>query len=206
MILNLNDIININEASKMLKQRDFILYKNSLYGLDNFNIYICRIDIDVNRLTPEAINNVGLQFNMRELSTFIKNLSIESSFEIDTNIQENIIYTKSGAAELHIKIDNNLTKMIENKINYANQIDSLCSIEEEITENIADLYSLKKDDGGYYYIHNNKYYMTLFSGLLPLNKSDKIFLSINDNGSTFISRFRVKKKYNIFVYVSYLKI
>ena len=207
MTINLNDLIVMNEAAKMLKQRDFMIYRNSLYGLDNFMIYICRIDLNPNRLSAEIINDIGLQFNTRELSAFINNLSTESVFEIDTSKNENILHSKSLKAELHIIINKNVTSMINSKIYTAKQIDRLCSDEEEITDNISDFYLLKKDGGGYYYIHDNKYYMTLFNGLLPLNKSDKIFLSINDNGNnTFIARFRIKKKYNVFVYVSYLKV
>lgn len=202
--ISLNDIITINEAAKALKQRTFIMIGNCLYGLDFINTYIIKAEINPDRLSPECITNIGLQFNQRELSNFVKVLSIESDFEVDINLRENKFYTKNGKNELNIIIDKNITNFVLDRIKYINNIDFQCKTEEDITNQIQDLYLLKKDDGGYYFIYKDKYYITLFYGLLPLNKNNKINLSIVDQGNIFISRFRINKKYPITVYIQYL--
>ena len=70
---------------------------------------------------------------------------------------------------------------------------------------------MKKADGTYYYIptvNDTKYFITLFSGLLPLNKSDKVNLQICDlHDNKFIAKFTVmKKKIDIYIYLAYLKV
>ena len=97
-------------------------------------------------------------------------------------------------------------------INSCNNIDSTVYI-KEITNEIQELYSLRKTDGCFYYntsVNNNKYFMTLFYGLLPLNKADKVSLTIYDTGwiyNDFVTHFVVdKKKFKVNVILCYLKV
>ena len=85
--------------------------------------------------------------------------------------------------------------------------------QKEITNEIQELYSLRKTDGCFYYntsVNNNKYFMTLFYGLLPLNKADKVSLTIYDTGwiyNDFVTHFVVdKKKFKVNVILCYLKV
>ena len=59
------------------------------------------------------------------------------------------------------------------------------------------------------YKYDSTHILTLFGGLLPLNKSDKIYIILEDNidGKTFTVRFRVHKKIcDIIIFLNYLKI
>ena len=78
--------------------------------------------------------------------------------------------------------------------------------EMDITNDLSQLFSMKKGDGCIRYNHLGRYMITLFSGLLPLNKSDKVFLSIYPNSThAFNALFRVKKKkFDVFICVAYL--
>ena len=80
--------------------------------------------------------------------------------------------------------------------------------EEDMTERLEDLYKLKRASGAIHYKYDDTHIMTLFSGILPLTKSDKLYMKLKDNSSnTFIVRFRVhKKQFNVYAYLLYLKI
>jgi hypothetical protein len=82
-------------------------------------------------------------------------------------------------------------------------------VEEEVTSDLLQLYSMRKTDGTIHYRFKNRYYMTLFSGLLPLNKNDKIYLRVCDGQMphTFIANFKVKKpKFLVSIYIPYLNV
>ncbi len=207
MELSISDLVYINDAAKSLKHRDFVFINNILIGLDNLNIYICKVILDTNKLTNIPL--VGLMFNQKELSKFVKSLTMESSFHIDENISINHFYTSMGAEELNIRIDHNINNFALSRLQETNNMDSQLIVPpEDITGDIEKLFALRKTDGAFYYVYKNNYYMTLFSGLLPLNKSDKVFVNVLDNTpSTFITRFTVKKsKFNLSIYLAYCKV
>jgi hypothetical protein len=204
--LSISDLVYINDAAKSLKYSDFVFINNLLVGIDNINTYTSKVILDVNKLSNVSL--IGLSFNQRELSKFVKSLSVESSFYIDENQPINKIYSSVGAVELNIHIDSAMNNLVAAKINQSLDIDNLMINSEDVTADMEKLFSMRKGDGAFYYVSHDNHYMTLFNGLLPLNKSDKIFLSIYDAGyGTFTTRFIVKKsKFTIMVYVSYLSI
>ena len=77
----------------------------------------------------------------------------------------------------------------------------------DVTEELENAFTYRKTDGTYPYIKNingNNFYMTLFSSIFPLNKTDKIDLEILDlpETNTFVSKFGIiKKKSNITIYI-----
>ena len=194
MIIKTVDLITINEASKALKQKDFIYCDGCIYGIDNINGYMTYTYI-LDKLHDKYNNFNGFIFNARELSAFIKSISTEEDFNIIFNI-ENIAKILSLNDELYI---GPMAKLATEKL--------------EITNNIRGLYDLKKTDGCYYYkpiINNTRYFITLFYGLLPLNKADRVFLSIYDPdylSNNFIAFFTVaKKKFEVNTILCYLKV
>ena len=217
MIIKTVDLITINEASKALKQKDFIYCDGCIYGIDNIDGYITWVEI-TNSLHDKCINLDGLVFNARELSSFVKSINTEDEFDIrfDSNnmcilstINERLIITKNDYLVSTIKTKIN---KINKFINSCNNIDSTVYI-KEITNEIQELYSLRKTDGCFYYntsVNNNKYFMTLFYGLLPLNKADEVSLTIYDTGwiyNDFVTHFVVdKKKFKVNVILCYLKV
>ena len=196
--------IAINEAAKALKQRDFILIDNAIIGLDNIQNIITYTLLDTN-----FISNYynGIIINQRALSSFIKSLSIESDFEFDSN---NTIRTISGV-ELVIGYDLSIATLASNRFKYITLLDNNIkpSIPEtEIADIMVKVQAMKSSDGAIG-VNYNGYYMTLFPTLLPLNKSDKMYVTIlqPDMLHTFIAKFCIrKKKFNIITYVNYLKV
>lgn len=205
-----SELIYLNEAAKALKQKNFIIKNNTIVGADNtaFLIYTA---LDPSYFYPqEFIYNT--QINSRELSAFVKDIQLMQDFKFHSNMNGLGIYNGSKILNFvnkqqtfdNIAIDRNIkfVKTIQNNSN-------MCvEPEENVTDEFNFLFTLKKDSGCSNYVYKNKYYMTLFSGILPLNKSDKIYLSIYGNNSvSFNALFRVeKKKFNVIICIAYLYI
>lgn len=205
MLIKTIDLICISEGAKALKQKTVLFKNNMLYGLDNINGYLIYTSL-VGKIQDDFSYDQGIIINQRELSSFIKSILSESEFNI--NDYGNTILETSLGEQLHVTRNIQLSNMVDRKVR---EILSLSyGSEQEITNNILGLFSMKKGDGTMYYIHeynNIKYFITLFSGLLPLNKADKVFIRIFDNGNSFVSNFIVrKKKFELFIYVAYLKV
>ena len=211
MIIKTVDLITINEASKTLKQKDFIYCDGCIYGIDNINGYMTYTYI-LDKLHDKYNNFNGFIFNARELSAFVKSIGAEEDFDIIFNI-ENIAKILSLNGELYIKNNQFLLSMVRSKRIKFGPMAKLATEKLEITNNIRGLYDLKKTDGCYYYkpiVNNIRYFITLFYGLLPLNKADRVFLSIYDPdylSNNFIAFFTVaKKKFEVNTILCYLKV
>lgn len=211
-IIKTTELLHLNEAAKALKQKNFIITLNNgvttLFGIDNVDSYIKFVDLNNNLFYNLALKNAII--NARNLSAFIKTITIEFEFEIKQKNNGILYITSSTGTELEFIYDKNIELIYLNKaysiLNYCNN--NLPTVpEENVTDKLINLFSLHKEDGCLYYKHNNRYYITLFYGLLPLNKSDKILLSIyyNYNSKTFITKFKViKKHFTINIYLNYL--
>jgi hypothetical protein len=205
-----SELLYINEAAKALKQKVFKIYNNTLIGMDNINDYVIYVDLDAKIYHNIDFNNFII--NLRELSAFVKTIMLESEFEL-RNKEDGIycINTMNGELNLINRVDLKSKVIPENQLAYVKSISNICiPLENEyiINNDISELFSMKRDSGCIYYNYKNKYYISLFSGILPLNKSDKVSLTIypNDNHS-FIAKFSVmKKKFTINAYLSYLYI
>lgn len=213
MILKTVDLITIGEASKALKQKNFIYYNGYLYGLDNIDGYLVYVWI-LDDLHDKCNEFNGMIFNAREISAFIKAITTETEF--------NIVYDINGKCILSSNItdkDGNIINMtIANGCSFIQMINTkisqlspyIKSDNIDITADLQQLFSMKKTEGCFYYkpnIFGENLFITLFPGLLPLNKSDKVLLSLINFTNKFISFFTVvKKKFKVTVVVCYLKV
>ena len=205
MKLTTSELVYINEAAKALKQKEFILINNIMIGIDNIQNIITYIQLDNNFF----INHLsGAIIKQRELSAFIKSLSIESDFEFDS--VNSTIRTISGG-ELSIIFNRSIAELACDKFKYAMSLDSNTQTvvsEKEVPDILERTQGMKSGDGAIG-INYNGYYMTLFPSLIPTTKSDKLFVSILQPYlfHTFIAKFVIKKKkFNIITYVNYLKV
>ena len=199
MIISTIDLLSINKAAKAIKQKQIIFYNDQIYGLDNLNNYL----IHSSYLNTSLPFEETFIFDSRQLSEFVKNITIEGSF----NIIDNKILT-GNLVELQI-ITGLYKDLLIDKKNIINLLSNNCTKEEDVTNDLKEMYSMKKVDGVFYYKYKDKYFMTLFPGLLPTLKSDKVRLSIYDNinDNYFIAKYVVlKKDIQISIYLSYLKV
>lgn len=206
MVLTLADLIYINDAAKALKQKEFLFFRNRLYGVDNIMNYLIYVDLDTNHLSKDFYSYSGILFSAKELSKFVKSLSIEKEFEINMGVKMGVL-TSMACESVSYIINNSLDAMVLNKVNTITN--RPYSDDDNIDNLIEPMNSMKKVDGTYNVIYNNIYYLTLFPGLLPINKGDKSYIAISDdiNSNIFISRFKViKKKFVVTLFIGYLKV
>lgn len=206
MNITTSELVYINEAAKALKQKNFIIIDNAMIGLDNIQNILTYILLDSNFIT-NYFN--GIVINQRSLSAFIKALSIESDFQF--NPDNNIIRTNNGS-ELSIGFDRELAQLACDKFKHAmflNETAQITILETEVQDIMLKIQNMNKADGSIFINYNN-YHMTVFPSILPVNKSDKLYMTIlqlYNEPYAFISKFRIKKKkFDVLTYVNYLKI
>lgn len=208
IIIKTSELLHINEAAKALKQKEFQIFDQFIIGVDN-SATMQYVQLDSNVF----INNHrfdNLVLSTRELSAFIKTITLESEFELEYYEDKGFVI-KSMNGELWFKKSFLTSIYCDNSINTFYRVQFMIQHEAvqpemDITNNLSQLFSMKKGDGSIRYNHLGRYMITLFSGLLPLGKSDKIFLSIYPNSiHAFNALFRVrKKKFDVFICVAYL--
>lgn len=208
MILTVNDLVYINEAAKCLKHRFVAVRRHEIIGVDNIKDYISFTPINVSMLSnkgdwPEFI------LDTRELSAFIKTITVESEFEV---IEASPRYISTTAAKLFLNTDARMLIMVN--IQYSNVVQlRTCGNrtirKRNIDTDLEQVKAMRKTDGEIH-MYFDKYFVTLFSGLLPMAKADHVFLTIYDNfpkDTTFVVEFEVrKKKFSTFVFIAYLKV
>lgn len=211
--LVLSDLIHINNAARAFKQANVIWLQDKLFGLDNYNNYITICVLDRSELSILPLK--GLMFNQRELAKFMKNISTESEFFIDDSNQimnktllttslTNDTLSVTQSMELNMIVTNNWSKVVS----IENRIADNDLRQQDVTNELEKLFKMSKSTGAFIYKHDKDHMLTLFSGIIPLNKADKVYLTLLDNpDNTFLARFRVsKKKFDVYAYLMYLKI
>lgn len=200
------ELVYINEACKALKQKFCVYIKNVIIGMDDPTGYITFVMLDTNIIQNYC--DTGIQFNSSELSKFIKSISIENEFDINDN-GSSLLSTYNET--LAIYKNQTMINYMWGRYLCTTSIDNKVLVpEEDVSKDLEQLFTMHKPDGGYNHIYHG-YFMTLFAGLLPLNKSDKIREAIlkypNTFQDLFISRFTViKKKFTVYVYCAFRKI
>ena len=197
--ISTSDLIYLNEAAKALKKKRFIIYGNKIVACDNLS-YLCYVTLDSNMFNHNT-SLYGLVIESRELSAFIKTITTESDFTLNSVNNGYIINTITG--QLLLSYSN-----IDVSSLFKAKTEILCE-EECINDKIPEIFSIHRNDGSFHYIHHNKFFMTVFYGILPINKSDKIYLTIRKgyNSMSFIADFIVrKKKFDVNITIAYLDI
>lgn len=206
--ITLSDLVYINEAARALKCSTVMWIQNKLIGLDNLNYVVC-CNLDESKLS--VLPHRGIIFGQREMAKFMKGMpnsvyAIDDSIINTTVLLASAISPDTASITLSGEMDNIISEKLKTVISYDT---SMASYQEEnMTDRLSEIYSLNKTDGAMLYKHDSYHILTLFGGLLPLNKADKIYMTLHDNpDNTFLARFRVaKKQFNIFIYIMYISI
>ena len=209
--ITVEERLQINEAAKALKQKSFAIFNcNVLVGLDNIDVCLKCVTMTI-VLNEKSQVLEGMQINTRELSAFIKSITFETELNIFVDDTNPFVYILASNS-FQITLNRTNINFEEKFLIISNEITTkgiTCS-SELINDNISKLFDMHKADGCLYYVHHDKYYITMFPGMLPLNKSDEVFLEIigHEYESSFIAHFEVlkKKKYKVNIFIRYLKL
>lgn len=202
----ISDLMYIFELSKAIKQKSFIWYLDYVIGMDSDD-YIIYTKLDPSKISVRP--PIGLIINQRELSKFMKSITTEFEFSIDI-IGLNYMTLLITLTET-LKISVSLS-IAQSKLNAICNIDRFSGIiEDDVTDSIGMqyLYGMTKNSGIKMYQHVGNYILTLFGGLIPIAKTDKLYLSLQDSldGATFLARFRLHKKISdIIIILRYMKL
>lgn len=202
MEISTADLVYINDAAKSLKQKEVLVVNNKVIGIDQINYLLIYTTLDPNLYKcleePFIINS-------RDLSSFIKTITMESSFEVFNSY----INTISGGSLFINRDYKSITQIQQIVNNYFNITRSRFSSTDdiEIPDIATKIKSMNKSDGGVLFNFNN-YLMTLAPSIIPMNKPDKLFIHVMDYyGNTFVAKFRInKKKSDVFVYMRFCKL
>lgn len=209
MEINLRNVLeDLNTKAKQVKSKIVLVYKNRIIGVDEEASYLKIIGYD-------NIHNLFMIYVQKEMSNFLNGINMLDTIEI---VENKLIC--SNNTEIVIKND----KFALNIINSVNRSEQICASTCNYYKNqlekddiFIDLINRKTGEGAKFYKINDKYILSLFKGLLPINKGDKTDLSIFDCGQVydrdgkmniiFLCKFYIikkqKKNDNITVYIMY---
>lgn len=206
--INAVDIIYLNEAVKTLKQKTVAVYNGYVIGLDNIEQYVRYIQLDYN-LISNTFFTIKAVIDAGELSKFVDTITTESCFVYDMYNEYGNLFTNLQGFKLKLYNNRNVLMHTISKLSLCQQYDyeyknvPMINIDEDIIK----LRLMKKTDGAFHLIYNGQW-ITMFPGLLPMVKSDKVYLSIyNTSETSFVAKFTIKKKkFDVYVYLAYLKV
>lgn len=195
------------EVVKVLKSNIIVLNNGNLYGIDASLCFIKQV------LCEEDFTSFNLICFHDMLAAFIKNIPIRDILTdmICIDYDSKRIYSSADASVYIELLDD--TFGISNMVNNMIYEISNCSNVYEDADLKSDInfmrcMSAKTFNGMQMYIKDN-YAMSLFSGLIAVNKDDKVQLKVYDiNEFSFISNFIVykKKKITLLIFIRYMKL
>ncbi|MCK9199323.1 MAG: hypothetical protein M0P49_06945 [Bacilli bacterium] len=182
------------EYSKVLKCDITMVVGGKVYGTDNNFIHLRTIESNLTNECPDMI------FYLKDLTEFMKQRSLS---ECDINIKDIKISDFITMHYEYIGVFNDLISSVNRHLTIP------VSFSDEYLRNNEDFNTInimKAKDGIGLLKLSEKYILTIYNGLLPINKDDKIEIYIRDISSyRYLANFTiVKKKFTIDLYFMYL--
>lgn len=203
----ISDLMQINEAAKALKCRNFMWKQNKIISMDSMD-YILYGELNTDKLLTYPTK--GIVMNQRELSKIMKSITTESYFDISDELLSNTTVINTINDSMAFKIDSSIDASVDRNLNISHEMDELIGSNNiDITDRLGALFKLNRTSGSINFQYDNEHILTLFVGILPLAKSDKILINLRDypNSNIFCVRFTVIKKiFKVYAYLKYIKI
>lgn len=201
------DCVRLYDIMKATKCDRFHIYKNMIIGTENVTTSLCQIICDTK--IDGYITDDGRAVDSYEIDKEVLKLISEKS-------QENLNNDKFNPEAYIAKYAIRGYRLTELEILYANMANDLqnrfvpdCRIDDlKSNAEFMSIMALKSGDGQSLFRANDRYILTIFTGLVPINKSDKASLELYDiDGYSFIAKFIINKgKFTINKYVRYFHI
>lgn len=203
----ISDLMQINEAAKALKCRNFMWKQNKIISIDSMD-YILYSELNTDKLLTYPTK--GIVMNQRELSKIMKSITTESYFDISDELLSNTTVVNTINDSMAFKIDSSIDASVDKNLNISHEMDELIGSNNiDITDRLGALFKLNRASGSIYFQYDGNHILTLFVGILPLAKSDKILINLHDypNSNIFCVRFTViKKLFKVYAYLKYIKV
>ncbi len=194
ILMTANAIEELLEYSKALKC-DIIRVRNkTIYGTDNNFIHLRVIKSKFNHEFPDMI------FYLKDFTEFIKQMTdyIELAIDIPIDI--------SNFLTIHYEYTDLFDNLIKSVEHHVFHLISLYNEDLKSNDDFNKINSMKAGDGIGLLKLSERYILTLYNGLLPINKSDKVEVNIRDiDNYRYLANFTIiKKKFSIDIYFMYL--
>jgi len=189
------DCVRLYDIMKSMKCDIYHIYKNVIIGIDKFSTSLSEVICDTKVEGSYEIDKDTMKLIADKCQEIIKDEKVNAEYYISRYSQKNY-----RATELEMMYMNILS-ILSSKIVPDLVVDSVKSNEE-----FMKILSNKSADGANFFKINDKYIMSIYSGLLPINKSDKVSLEIyNIDEYSYISKFIINKgKFVINKFIKYL--
>ena len=199
--MTLEQFLNVYTVAKTLKSSFVVIYKGMILGTDENINYLAVTYHEYYDNAPE--DSTIYCYEKNELAKFFKQYE---NINVQVSLEHGILYGNNGAIYPMI-FQQRFAKQVVDKY-YTIHTKTVISIPSFYAsdlrgdETIETLIQMKKSDGIVKYMPDDKHMMTLFSTMLPVNKSDGLKLEIYDvDEFSFIAKFTIiKKKYTITKY------
>ena len=199
-------ILNDLGKAMKIKDNDYIyldLINRRIYVVESISIKF----IDISTITELIMYDINIFNNTMYLYKYIKEI-IKSDFD---SMYDNIFVDGLGVLghidsitmyDFIIMRSKILQKINIMNYNLNNPVNiAISNIQED--EKFQYITTLKSSDGAEPYIIDQRHIITLFNGLIPLLKSDKVDIEIRDGKHMFSIVFIVrKKKYTVNMYMN----
>ena len=212
LTITTNDLFELNNASKALKQRNLVWINNLIIGLDDKS-YEVMTHLDTNKISVIPFRSI--MFNQRELSKFVMSITTESQFTINNIDRINLNQTlKTRTEDLNILISNFQDMQTGGSMIKMNAINGCIVenniVEENVTDYLNNMIDESKDSGVFKITRDYAHLMYIPTKILSIGKNDKVYLALIDiipNSPTFVVRFRIHRKtYDIYYYFNIIKV
>lgn len=194
----INIVLDLIDKGKILKDEVICINNNKIMGSDKYFNYLTVTSVDT--------NTVNINYSQSEMNTFLK----ENQKNI-LQINDDTLYTPNSKFKLNISnVNRTFDKLYNAYLDLCNS-DIKFYIENVRDEQFESAISKKTSEGISLYKIDKEYVLTIFKGLLPVNKKDKVSLKIYDNKyikDIFIANFIIDKGKGVIinVYLSYMKL
>lgn len=197
-MLKIDDIKAFIEYVKVLKPENIFVYQGKVYSVDDSISYIRSLE-NVYPLKMVSLVEQKL-FRYSDLVSLFKELT-EANLDLDIEVNDNYIF---NILKVPIKKGYNteIINSINNCIIFRNTPTAIYN-NIQTDSKFLECVNVKSADGTKMFILDNKYVIGLFSGVVSMNKNDKVDIHIMDMGMTFIATFYVKKAKGVVVASSF---
>ena len=191
------EIINKADLVKSLKCAEYYFGGNMIIGL---NSGVTKYIVLPESFKGEYFMTSTEYSNIINCAPFITGINDygNNRYEIYSTTKTPIIYIDTNV-NLEISLQE-LKRHINGITNIKELItDKIVIPETDVTDDINNIVDEMKYNGSYHtFYHYNNYIISIFSGLLPVNKGDKLYLTIHDkiyyNPGIFLASFVIVKK------------
>lgn len=206
-------ILRLQEYAKLLKNTNFaVFFMCNANGIDIYSTGDCLYSTINHIKIPNNIGVTGIMsFPMTVFNDFCKNLLMPSTPVLISENKMEIVDNPDCNLPFWGNLDRDFLLRLNRLINTINDTTSFNSyLSQEVCDSLKNtLLSMKSTMPSRIIVINDTYFITVFAGMLPLNKADILQIHVIDFDKYYMIEYIIHKKkcqYPISVYHKYMRV